>query len=402
MTKQLITIFVLFVTVVISCTKHEIKYKDDHHPFEEKLSTDTLQFKTINEVDKRLILQLDEPSSVVVNSSLISFRIDELIQVRVFNRNTLRITSYSALAISNLQIYCRISGIDDLDAKFLLLTIDSLPAFGQFEYQPAFTKEKAAYKTNNGKYVSFHQPYFDGGDFDFTIESNDKHFQKLSTIRSKWNISFSNFHWNGVSEAGNWREMSPIYAREWIAIMTNYAYMVATPEYKEILLNYKEVFGGDLYGNKGTADIFTSAHYEALYNRMFANTTYLLGRTGMGGGLGGGTTLGADHWIFYSHYISREGWHTVIHEMSHCMGYSHDSNMTYGSAKSGFADSFVPKFHSYLRRRNELPYNDPNILGFIKPENKKYLKLGIEQSFTRPDFKTNEIDSYLELNPIKK
>lgn len=404
MTKQFIAFFSLFIIIFTSCEKVEIEleYKDEYHPFTEKLSTDTLQYKKINTKNKRLILQLDEPTNIVTNASLRSFRTDELIQIRSLDRNMLRVTSYSAAPISNLQIHCRINDIDNLDAKFMLLTIDSLPGFGQFDYQPAFTTEKASYKTDNGKYISFHQPYFTITDFEFTIESDDEHFQKLKTIKSKWNLSFSNYHWNGVNESGSWREMSAIYAREWVAIMTNYAYIVATPEFKQIMFNYKKVLSEDLYGNGGKSDIFTQAQYEALYYRLFNNSTYLLGRTGMGGGLGGGTTLGADHWIFYSHYISREGWHTVIHEMSHCMGYSHDSNMTYGNQTSGFADAFIPKIHSYLRRKNTLPYNDPNLLGFTKPENKEYLNLGIEPSFTEPDFKTNEIDDYFKSNPILK
>ena len=404
MKKTFFKILLLTGIIFMSCEKVDTKleYKDEYHHFDKELSDDTLQHDKISTEYKRLILQLDEPTSIVTNASLRSFRTDELIQIRSLDKNKLRITSYSAMPILNMQIYCKINGVDNLDAEFLMLTIDSLPGFGQFDYQPAFTKKEASYKTGDGKYISFYQEYFTTIDFKFSIKSDDEHFQKISTIKSSWNISFSNFHWNGVGETGNWREMSAIYAREWVAIMTNYAYMVSTPEYKEIILNYKKVLSGDLYGNGGVTDVFTQERYEALYSHLLANTTFLLGRTGMGGGLGGGTTLGADHWIFYSHYVSFEGWHTVIHEMSHCMGYSHDSNMTYGSKKSGFADAFIPKLHSYFRRKNELPYNDPNLLGFMKPENKKYLKLGIHPPFTKPDYNTNEIDAYFKQNPIKK
>ncbi len=399
MIKQIIRLWILGVVVLSSCQKSEIEYVDKYHPFNEKLSIDTLQYEKIDDNDKQLILQLDELSSIVTNQSLRSFQTDELIQIRPTEGNMLKVTSYSAMPILNIQIYCRINNVDGLSEPFHLLSIDSLPGFGQFKYQPAFTRKKSTYKTVSGKYISFHQPKFATNDFEFTVDSDDEFFKMLKTIKAGWNISFSNYYWDGVNEAGNWREMSAIYAREWVVMMTNYAYIVSLPEFKEIMFNYKKVLGGNLHGNGGVSDIFTREHYEALYNQFFQNRTYVLGRTGMGGGLGGGTTLGADHWIFYSHYISREGWHTVIHEMSHCMGYSHNSNMTYGN-HYGFADGCIPKLHSYLRRKNNLPYNDPDLLGFTKPENKKYLKLGIEPSFTKPDNSTNELDAYFKLNPI--
>ena len=39
------------------------------------------------------------------------------------------------------------------------------------------------------------------------------------------------------------------YAREWVVIVTNNAYMMTTPEYKYVMANFKKVMGGDLYDN---------------------------------------------------------------------------------------------------------------------------------------------------------
>ena len=56
-----------------------------------------------------------------------------------------------------------------------------------------------------------------------------------------------------------------------------------------------------------------------------------LGVTSMGGGLGGGTVLGIDTWIFYAHYFNTDVG-IIGHEFGHHFG-SHDSawaNSSYG------------------------------------------------------------------------
>ena len=172
MIKQIIIFWILGVVTLSSCQKNEINFVDQYHPFDEELSTDTLQYEKIDDNDKQLILQLDESSSIVTNASLRSFRTDELIQIRAFNRDMIRVTSYSAVPIQNIQIYCRINNVGGLDEPFHLLTIDSLPAFGQLNYQPAFVRDRASYKTISGKYISFYQPHFGSDDLKFTVDSD--------------------------------------------------------------------------------------------------------------------------------------------------------------------------------------------------------------------------------------
>ncbi len=94
-----------------------------------------------------------------------------------------------------------------------------------------------------------------------------------------------------VGESYNFREMRPIYAREWVVILTNYAYMMTTPEYKYVMANFKKVMGGDLYDNEKVP--FTAEKYQSEMERFKAKKNFVLGQTSPAyGGLGRRCHLG--------------------------------------------------------------------------------------------------------------
>ena len=161
------------------------------------------------------------------------------------------------------------------------------------------------------------------------LVSDDEHFKMLQKIDARWTCSFSNYGWTPeVGESHNFREMKPIYAREWVVIVTNYTYMMTTPEYKYVMANFKKVMGGDLYDNNKVT--FTAEKYQSEMERFKAQKNFVLGQSSPAyGGLGGGYIWTVTDWNFYGHYGSFSGWEAISHEHMHCMDYSHDSNMTY-------------------------------------------------------------------------
>ncbi len=167
----------------------------------------------------------------------------------------------------------------------------------------------------------------------------------LRKIDAQWNCSFSNFGWTPtVGESHNFREMRPIYAREWVVILTNYAYMMTTPQYKYVLANFKKVMGGDLYDNEKVP--FTAEKYQSEMERFKAKKNFVLGQTSPAyGGPGGGATWGITDWNFYGHYASFSGWESITHEFMHCMDYGHNSNMTYAAKTPGRRERRLDRVH---------------------------------------------------------
>lgn len=395
MNTNKVLLFLLIGYSCISCTQTVI---EEHiQAYAPKTSVDSLKYQQISSENKGLILELDEPTSTVIKMR--AFNPSKLIQIRSIGEDKLSFTSYSAKPIYNINVYCQPERVNGLNERFLLFNIDSIPGFGYFEYQPRFTIGESVYKTDKGEYISFYYPYIDMRDLKITIESDDKHYAMLKEIKSDWNFTFTNSDWSGAGENGSWREIRAIYAREWVVIMTNLAYMVAQPEFQKVLDNYKSVFGGDLFGNGGPSDVFTPERYKTFYQSLLNKSNVRLGRTGMGGGLASPSILGIDHWNFYCHYSSKNGWPIIAHEFGHTLGYSHDSNIA-ADRPASFANIFIPQMHSFFRRRNRLPYTDPDLLKFSDPKNKKYWAQGVDLNLIKPDNKENKVDAFFKSNPL--
>ena len=80
--------------------------------------------------------------------------------------------------------------------------------------------------------------------------------------------------------------MRPIYAREWVVIVTNYAYMMTTPESDYVLSHFSDVMGGDLCDND--KNLFDADKYQTEKARFKAEKTFILGQSSPAyGGLGG-------------------------------------------------------------------------------------------------------------------
>lgn len=397
MNNPLKCILLLFSLIFVSCTT-EI-HETNILPYSPELSVDSLKYNDISDDSKRTILYVDknrmESNDTVVNNQLRSFNTKELLQLRIYDDRTVRLTSWVCEAIHDVSIYCSLQNIG-MDEPFLIAHIDSLPALGQIDYTPRFVNNQSIYQTADGKYIDFELPYLKSDDVKFTVSSNDSLYNKLQNeIKVSWNLSFSNYHLNS-----SWGTMDAIYAREWVVMITNLAYMVSSPEMNHIVHNYNAVMGGELYGNDG--ETFNADDYEDLYNRLTMDRTLILGRTTMGGGLGGGTTLGVDHWMFYTHYysLSSQAWDMISHEFAHCMGYNHSSNLTYGNS-AGFAVNCMPWLHNYLRKQERLPYRNPKKFDFTNPDYEKYWGHSVDYSAMKYTDTDTKMDIYFRDNADK-
>lgn len=401
------TTLVAAMTLMASCStdyEDQIVYNDIQQPFQQDFLKDTLSFDKLPAEATRHILNLSDPSSEIVGKADYTFRTDNLISVKKSAvGDSLVITSWSAKPVSNVTLEMH---IPEADEYIPVAFFDSIPAFSRISFRPSFIGRRNIHKKEDGKYVSFVVPYLDLNRMKARLTSDDEHFKMLQKIDAQWNCSFSNFGWTPtIGESYNFREMKPIYAREWVVILTNYAYMMTTPEYKYVMANFKKVMGGDLYDNEKVP--FTAEKYQSEMERFKAKKNFVLGQTSPAyGGLGGGATWGITDWNFYGHYASFSGWESITHEFMHCMDYSHNSNMTYAAKTSegvnvGWTE-FIWQLHMWLSKKGDLPYTDRNLLGFHKPENAQYRDCDIRDIFQDDAVLQKNIDSFYKKSRLVK
>lgn len=404
--KTAINLSFLLATLLpfISCTDTVIEEKnvinDIEIPFEANFRQDTVTYGKLPDRSARYIFKLDESSASITDPSKYSFRVDELLQLRATSdADSLRITSYSAQTIYDvtLEIY-----LPEFDRYISAAYLDSIPGFSQFEFKPSFIGRRTTYQTEDGYFLEFEYPELDMERMKPRLKSNDSHFRMLEQIDAQWSFSFSNYSWKeGMGETGSWLEMRPIFAREWVVIVTNYAYMMTTPEYRHVMENFNAIFGGDLYDNNQVS--FTPEKYLSEMERYKQPYTFRLGRSGDSvGGLGGGSVWGITGWNYYGHYASYSGWEAITHEFMHCMGYGHSSNMTYASNNVGWT-VFIWQLHLWLSHEKRLPYLDRNLLGFHKLENAEYRNnLSIRSDFQDDDRLEQSILKYYNSSQLVK
>ena len=363
--------------------EEKMVYNNIEIPFKNDFPTDTVTYDKLRAEHTRVLLNLSDPSSKIVNKADCTFRTDQLVTVTGAEEDDLlRITSWSAKTIHkvSLEMY-----IPEAEEYLPVAYLDSIPAFSSFEFKPSFVGKRSVCRTMDGGFVSLECPHLDMERMKVRLVSDDEHLEKLSKIDAKWTCSFSNYSWTPT--AGDncpYRELRPIYAREWVVIVTNYAYMMTTLEYNYVMSHFREVMGGDLCDND--RNLFNAEKYQTEKERFKSEKTFRLGQSSPAyGGLGGGYIWAVTDWNFYGHYASFSGWESIAHEFMHCMGYSHNSNMTYAANNGegvnvGWTE-FIWQLHLWLSYKGDLPYPNRNLLGFHKPENASYRDCDISAIF---------------------
>lgn len=398
------------VMLLVACILHtacttdyedQTVFNDIVQPFQADFKTDTVCFDKIPAEFVKKILNLEDQSAEIVNKSDYTFCTDNLINVKKIGMSDLLlITSWSAKPITKVTLELFVPEVGEY---LPVAYIDSIPAFSRFSFKPTFVGKRNTWRKKNGTFISFASPYIDLSKMKAKFSSNDEHFKKLQKIDAKWTCSFSNYSWTpDAGESSNFREMRPIYAREWVVIITNYAYMMTTPEYMYVMENFKKVMGGDLYDNNKVP--FTAEKYKSEIQRIKAAKNFVLGQSSPNyGGLGGGAAWTISDWNFYGHYASFSGWESIAHEFMHCMGYSHDSNMTYATKDINVGwTTFIWELHLWLSKKNDLPYTDRNLLGFHKPANAQYRDCGIREIFQDDNVLNQYIEKFYKQSRLVK
>ena len=345
------------------------------------------------------MLQEGESWSVLTNQNERSVHMNQILSAS-FERDRIRVKSYSAVPVSNLQIKAKLRRTEQW---VILAELDQLTPFSSSSI-PFELNDQTLFNLEDGsgavrldgvdRFVELPANLFE----EIRIDSaTDTHVQKLNQIKAKWKIYFGTY-----DEPGKWCRITPVYAREWVIMMTNLAYILSSPEFETLWFNHKAVMGYDFFGTAGKVNapngFYSAEEYQNAYQRILNRSNVRLGVTNMGGGLGGEEVLGVDTWLFYGHY-RLSGFRIIAHEFGHAFG---GHNTAWASVYEGF-EAMVDELNFYFQRRpGSLPYMDPNVNAFhLTPDSQ--LCQGVNQNMVNSVAKNapwNKVDEYFKKNPM--
>lgn len=275
-----------------------------------------------NDENTYYLLNDDEPSTVFFDPNQRSFYVDEPIQTTFDDDHYFQLRFYSPRALTNVIVWAKMTGYDE---QFKLLELEKLMPFQQLRLQLPFATENiTAYTRSGNKIQIMANPHLAGSDLSFEIECDAPYYQTLKAIKSHCRIRFQNFSLLGTGTYGDW-PLRAYQAREGVAIALNMMYMFSSPEFEAALKAW-----GPLYSNTNVL-----VDKDLLIKQALGHGELKFGcihRGSVGGLGGGGIYCLADH-CFYEHYADDVSFtENMFHEFAHCIGYSHNGNMTYGGA----------------------------------------------------------------------
>ena len=348
-------------------------------------------------LSQTFMLQDGEDWDTLTNRNLRSFKIDRILSGTVAD-NTILVESYSAAAVNNLDIQARLKGSGQW---FTLAHLDNLQPFSQTQLNLTISDQNyfplvdgtGAIQLEGLK--NFKQLPADLFDIKVTSKT-DSLVQKLANIKPKWGIYFGKYD----QSWGDWQKINPVYAREWVIMMTNFAYILSSPEFEHVWFNHKKVMGHDFFGNAGQivgpGGYYTDQDYVRVFSEIMNRGDIGLGITTIGGGLGGGEALGIDTWYFYEHYFNADIG-VIGHEFGHHWG-SHNS--AWSNYSLGLQSTNL-QLHQYFQRKQQLPYMDPELNKFHKaPSNQLYNGIVENKRQPRPNSNVNNLERYFAQNPL--
>lgn len=348
--------------------------------------------------ERSRVLQDGESWETLTNSSQRHVYMNQILSATL-NGNHLHVQSYSAVPVRDLQIRAKIKNSEDW---VILAKLDQLMPFSKANFDLKLTDQSRfplLDGTGSIQLAGLSQTTQNPSNiFDLKISSEtDEHVKKLNQIKAKWKIYFGTYN-----EPNKWCRITPVYAREWVMMMTNLAYMLSTPEFETLWFNHKSVMGHDFFGNDGQVEgpngFFQPEDYVRIYGEILNRNEINLGVTNMGGGLGGGAVLGVDTWLFYGHY-RLSGYRIIAHEFGHHWG---GHNSAWAMSNYGF-EPMVDWLNFYFQRRpGSIPYMDPNVNAFhLTPGSA--LCQGVNQDMVKGVASTapwNKVDEYFKNNPM--
>ena len=322
---------------------------DYKHPDDESALLN-VPYARYNGVNSFGILQDGESKDILYDEKQRSFNITKPLQYGFDADGKLFVRFYSAVGISNVKLWWT-DGNEELEfARF-----DSIPPFFEAHIDHPITHRAGNFYTRDNRLVR-RQALTDpqGAKLKLTVECDDPYWQKIQKITTDFLVKFRSYGGDPDAPdggpAGNWMGLRPIHAREACALLTNMSYVLSSNDFEQMV---NKNIAAYLDNDRKPLTVETVLKNYRSNRELRVGLIY--GGNGVSG-LAGGTIWGVEQWVFFGHYTGSSG--IAWHEFSHCVGYKHESTMSYGQ----FAEVDCPGVYTRMCKSGEMPVYSAEIL----------------------------------------
>lgn len=275
--------------------------------------------------------------------------IDSTERVRLMGK--VRVFNAVSADISDVDIFCEIT---PLHQTIHIAKIELLPKHYLLNFPFNLAHGSQEFKTVNGDTILIDDlESYSPNDFRLYIESSDETFQKLNTIKVTTLCNFKDYDWPLTSEfpvdnweTNNWGRTYPVHCRRYTSSIANIGHHVSQDYFIDELLEYAAqdvvtLHGGgceeDADGNRVVVPTTSIVDVQNMYDAYISKAKIFYGVCEGPSGLGGGNVLGvSSNQVIFEAGAQVNPGSTWAHEMGHCLGYGHSSNMTYSDNLGGF------------------------------------------------------------------
>jgi len=328
----------LLIILFIGCKK-----RDKVLPTE-IVSTKELSFD--NETNSKLMFQDGETLSLLTAESR-RYEIGKVLRVKAINETTIEVANFAPVDIENATILITIEGA----AKPIrLFKIKKIRAHAVQEMKYPFVDGTSKFIDADNAEVDLSQYKTTGisvnkVSFDFTGETPlIVKLKKLAKL--KWKVKYHDFDAND-NTADNWKENPDAKdVRRFSGFIINLAFLLQANETKTSYV------AEPITDNDGIT-VLTTAQKETAYQKMIDIPQFNCGVVVNVSGLGGGYTFGVANHIL-NDYLTKDICFVTIHEISHMIGYNHDSTMTYPKDGKGAVEACT-RVYKQMLTNDEFP-----------------------------------------------
>jgi hypothetical protein len=342
--KNSILLVLFLCTALFSCDKD-----DTSPPATNPVATVAYSFD--NDLNSKLMFR-DGDLLETMTSEYLRYEIGKVLRVKAINETTIEIANFAPVDIQDATILLTIEG---QPTPIKLFKINKIRAHGVQQIKYPFIEGTKIFLDSTNKEVNLSQ-YSPAGiaptkvSFDFTGETDlIKKLKLLSKL--KWKVKYHDFDPNDDPN-NNWKEnMDAKDIRRFSGFIINMAYLLQSE-------NTMKAFSDEpIYDNDGI--MMTMEQKKAALQKMIDIPMVNCGVVVNVSGLGGGYTFGVANHVLHD-YLTQDPSFITIHEMSHMIGYSHSSSMTYPSKENNGATVAAGRIYTQMLKNNEFPIKVTN------------------------------------------